>query len=191
MSVRTGAVYSLAHNWRRGHRTPGPEWRAILRNLYGIPEASWDEIVPVRALSKKTGQGGLLAKVVNSPAPVAQPERAPACTGDDSSSNLDGGDGGQVPPAELAQALTRRIHAIRRDLDNDPTRTLELRIKAEQACTNMLRQIFALTGEDGSVSDEKLVQTPAFRRALGALMSATAACGKCSAAIAGALEALE
>jgi hypothetical protein len=181
MSARTGAHAKLVNNWKRGHRSPSLKiWRPILKKLYGIEPAAWD--APM--MSTNPGQGGFLDKVLQDPAPVAQPERAPACIGEVPSSSLGGGS-----PTDLAREQVDRILALRRDVDRDPMRTIELRIKAEQACTNMLRQVMASQG--ANLSESQLVQMPAFRRALDALKTATQTCASCSLAIANALEDLE
>jgi len=184
MAARTGAHHKLVNHWRKGRRKPTVKiWRPVLRNMYAIPVDAWDQPV-----SKNVGQGGLLDRVSQSVAPVAQVERAPACTGEVPSSSLGGG---STAPADLARDAAARIHALRRDLDNDPTRTIESRVKAEQACTNMLRQVYELTGEGGRMSEAQMVQTPAFRRVLDAIKGATNACAKCSQAIATTLEGLD
>ena len=182
---RLGANRHTVGNWLRGHRRPGPAWRARLKESYGIEPDWWDqpiEFQPVsdeaarRALAALTQEAreerppaGLLA-ALESNAGVAQPERAPACIGEVAGSSPAAGS--DVPAAEVARQLLAQIQDHRVKVDADPMVTLDEKAKILGRCAQTLALVYKLTGEAADLSEAKILKSPAWGRIQAALMKA-------------------
>jgi hypothetical protein len=157
-----GSSASVVHNWMRGHRTPGDKFRGVLEEKFGISRAMWDE--PAAAALPS----GLLDKL-QSPAPVAQAERAPDCTGEVPSSSLGGG---PIDPRGEAEALVAHVRRYRLEAENNPTLSPTERAKVLETASRSVERLYRLTGEAATIPESRILASPAWGRVKDAIAAA-------------------
>lgn len=171
VAARIGASPLTVHNWTRGHRKPGPEWRKLLAKLYAIEPAWWDE--PIKA--KAAPSGGLLdvlpvvAQIDPSVEPTVSVGRASDGRGIAFTATLATT---PVDPRSEAAALVSHIRQYRVQVETDPVLTLTEKAKILEIASRGVERLYRLTGEVAVIPEAKILASPSWARIKAALVAA-------------------
>lgn len=184
IAARTGAAYPTVNNWLKGHRKPGPDLKVMLERFYAISAPWWDEPASV---STNPGQGGLLDKVLQPVAPVAQVEARRQAD----SVQVSNPGGGTVDLRSEAQALVEQIRKFRYEAEHDAIATPTERAKLLGVASSHLVKLFTLTGEVDNIPIGRILASPAWRKIRASLEGALAEHPEALRAVVAALETVD
>lgn len=181
-----GTSQESARRWLAGAKLPSSAAREALAEAFGVPPDAWD---------RAPTTGGAPAARRNAPRPPAKAQAKPPAA---ARSAPAAAPPAQPPPREPSparpddararlQAQLERIDGLRAAPDLSPAAKLQL----EAAEGRALALLAKLSGEGLTVSESKLVATPAFQRVSAALVAALAPWPDAQLAVAGALDELD
>jgi transcriptional regulator with XRE-family HTH domain len=157
ISIAMRVPRSLVSYWLSGQRIPNQENRNGLRNLYGIPQESWES--PSITLEKVTRPAGPLDR----PDRPARPPRPPPVQ-HELMAPVERG----TPSADrLVLDLRQHVHALMADVVHGSP--IE-KANVFQKCAATLTQIGRWTGETLQVTEAKILATPEWRSLSSELM---------------------
>lgn len=166
IAARVGGVERAAvGHWKTGRKRPGPKNRETLRALFGIPVEAWDRPAtgPWDPPPSQPPAGDPTQNM-----PIAGPGRGLGTT--------------IVPPPPsdtfptpraLAATLIQQASSLLHQAQTDKTMTPRELAKVMDLAGSAITRAGRLTGDSQTISEDRLVHMPAFRRVSEALVEAT------------------
>jgi len=155
---RLGANLHTVGNWLRGHRRPGPTWRARAREVYAIPEGDWDLPIEFEAPSVGGILGAIKSAEESPPASVVE-VAPPAPAG----------------PLEIrtkaeAEELLAACRSLREGAVKDPIASTAEKARVFDQCSRNIERVFKYL--EANLTEAKILNSPRMKRILVAVLDA-------------------